>query len=105
MASAALRNEPTGTSLDFVADVAATAKRDLQPGDVLDGEGGYTVHGKLVGAEESLARGCLPLGLTGGAKVTRPVSKGEHLTYADVSLDPNGIAFKLRKQMEKGLVG
>ncbi len=104
VASAALRNEPTGTSLDFVADVAATAKRDLQPSDVLDGEGGYTVFGKLIGAGESLALGCLPLGLTGGAKVTRPVAKGEYLTYADVSIDPSGAAYKLRKQMEKGAV-
>ncbi len=105
VASAALRNEPTGTSLDFVADVATTATRDLQPGDVLDGEGGYTVFGKLIGAEESLARGCLPLGLTDEAKVIRPVAKGEHLTYADVSLDPSGAAYKLRKQMENGEVG
>ncbi len=105
VASAALRDEPTGTSLDFVADVAATAKRDLQPGDVLDGEGGYTVFGKLIGAEESLGRGCLPLGLTGGAKIIRPVVKGKHLTYSDVSLDPSGIAYKLRKQMEKGEMG
>jgi predicted homoserine dehydrogenase-like protein len=72
---------------------------------VLDGEGGYTVFGKLIGAEESLAQGCLPLGLTGGAKVTRPVAKGEYLTYTDVSLDPSGAAHKLRKQMEKGEVG
>ncbi len=105
VASAALRNEPTGTSLDFVADVAATAKRDLQPGDVLDGEGGYTVFGKLIGAEESLARGCLPLGLTGEAKVIRPVAKGEHLTYADVSVDTSGAAYKLRKQLEKSEAG
>jgi predicted homoserine dehydrogenase-like protein len=105
VASAALRNEPTGTSLDFVADVAATAKRDLKPGDVLDGEGGYTVFGKLIGSEESLAQGCLPLGLTGGAKVTRPVARGKHLTYTDVSLDQSGAAYKLRQQMEKGDVG
>ena len=105
VASAALRNEPTGTSRDFVADVAATAKRNLQPGDVLDGEGGYTVFGKLIDAEKSLTRGCLPLGLTGGAKVNRPVAKGEHLTYTDVSLDKSGAAYKLRQQMEKGELG
>ena len=105
VASAALRNEPTGTSLDFVADVTATAKRDLQPGDMLDGEGGYTIFGKLIGAEESLARGCLPLGLSGGAKVTRPVAKGEHLTYADVSPYPTGAAYDLRRQMETSAVG
>lgn len=100
VASAALRNEPTGTSLEFVADVAATAKRDLHPGDVLDGEGGYTIFGKLISAEESKARGCLPLGLSGGAQITRPVAKGDQLTYADVSLDKSSVVYKLRKQME-----
>jgi predicted homoserine dehydrogenase-like protein len=32
------------------ADVVATAKRDLKPGELLDGEGGYTVWGKLLPA-------------------------------------------------------
>ena len=58
----------------------------------------------VIGAEESLAPGCLLLGLTGGTKVTRPVAKGEHLIYADVSMDPSGAAYKLRKQMENGEV-
>jgi hypothetical protein len=41
--SAALRNEPTGQPHDFRGDVAAVAKRDLRAGEMLDGEGGYTV--------------------------------------------------------------
>jgi predicted homoserine dehydrogenase-like protein len=47
VASLALRREPTGVAHCWNADVVATAKRDLQPGEVLDGEGGYTVWGKL----------------------------------------------------------
>ena len=47
----------------FNADVVATAKRDLKPGEMLDGEGGYTVFGKLAPASSSLAGGYLPLGL------------------------------------------
>jgi predicted homoserine dehydrogenase-like protein len=42
VASVVLRGEPTGAPFDFRADVAAVAKRDLKPGDMLDGEGGYT---------------------------------------------------------------
>ena len=41
----------------------ATAKRDLKVGEVLDGEGGYTVFGKLFPAKKSLQLGSLPLGL------------------------------------------
>jgi len=60
VASAALRHEPTGTSQYFIGDVGATAKKDLEPGERLDGEGGYTVFGKLIQARESLAKGVLP---------------------------------------------
>ena len=38
------------------ADVVATAKRDLRVGELLDGEGGYTVWGKLLPAATSRAR-------------------------------------------------
>ena len=41
---AALLGEPTGTPLQFNADVLAVAKQDLRAGDRLDGEGGYTVY-------------------------------------------------------------
>lgn len=43
VASAALRREPTGAPEAWRGDVAATAKRDLAAGEVLDGEGGATV--------------------------------------------------------------
>ena len=102
VASAALRGEPTGSSLSFMADVATTAKKDLRPGEVLDGEGGYTVFGKLVRAEDSLKNGFLPLGLTGGAKMTRPVVKGQSLAYADVELDQSTLSYQLRKEVETG---
>ena len=101
MASAALRNEATGSSKEFIADVAAVAKRDLKAGDVLDGEGGFTVFGLLVQAEESLQNAYLPMGLPGNARLTRPVAKDAILTYADVELDENLLSFTLRKSMEK----
>ena len=48
--SAALRGEPTGQARGFRGDVVAVAKRDLRAGEMLDGEGGYTVWGKLMPA-------------------------------------------------------
>jgi len=101
VASAALRGEPTGSTKAFNADVAAVAKKDLQPGDTLDGEGGYTVFGRLAGAQESLGSGYLPLGLSGNAKVVRQVSRGSILTYQDVELDESLFSYQVRKEMER----
>ena len=47
VASVGLRGEPTGQPRRVHADVVATAKRALAAGETLDGEGGYTVYGKL----------------------------------------------------------
>jgi predicted homoserine dehydrogenase-like protein len=76
VASVALRGEPTGVATCWNADVVATAKRDLAPGELLDGEGGYTVWGKLLPAERSLRIGGLPLGLAHGIKLGAPGTQG-----------------------------
>ena len=98
--SAALRNEPTGSATEFVADVAAVAKRDLVVGDVLDGEGGYTVWGRLMPAEDSLANNVLPIGLAHGIKVARPVKRGQLLKWDNVVIDPEAEAVRVRREME-----
>src|SRR5216110_1563318 len=54
VASVALRKEPTGAPTGFRSDVAATAKRTLKSGEVLDGEGGFCVWGKQTPAQMSL---------------------------------------------------
>ena len=100
VASVALRREPTGVAQGWHADVVATAKRDLRPGDVLDGEGGATVWGKLQRASRSMALGGLPLGLAHDVKVLRPVAKGQCLTWADVAMDTTTRAWQIRRQME-----
>lgn len=100
VASVALRGEPTGVATCWNADVVATAKRDLAPGDMLDGEGGYTVWGKLLPASTSVDMGGLPLGLAHQVKVVRPVKKGQSLSWADVAMDTNTDAYKVRKALE-----
>ncbi len=101
VASVALRGEPTGVPTAWNADVVATAKRDLQPGDQLDGEGGFTVWGKLQPARASLAMDGLPLGLAHGVRVLRPVRKGQCLCWADVAVDTGTHAWQVRKEMEQ----
>ncbi len=100
VASAALRREPTGTPEAWRADVVATAKRDLAPGEVLDGEGGAMVWGRCVPAERSLAMGALPIGLAHGFALTRAVKRGETLGWADVAWDPAAESVRIRREME-----
>jgi predicted homoserine dehydrogenase-like protein len=100
VASVALRGEPTGVATCWNADVVATAKRDLKPGDMLDGEGGYTVWGKLLPADTSVKMGGLPLGLAHNVKVVRAVKKGQSLSWADVAMDTSTSAYKVRHEME-----
>lgn len=101
IASAVLRNEATGYPKDFIGDVICVAKRDLNPGEILDGEGGYTVRGQLSSAKASLTHGALPLGLAHGALVTRHVNKGQILSWDDVSVETESVALKLRKELEQ----
>ena len=101
VASVMLRKEPTGVAQGFNADVVATAKRDLAVGEVLDGEGGYTVWGKLLPAATSLKLGGLPLGLAHGPIVVRAVKKGQSLSWADVAMDTGTRAYTLRREMER----
>jgi predicted homoserine dehydrogenase-like protein len=101
VASVALRHEPTGAPSSFMADVVACAKRDLAAGEMLDGEGGYTVFGRLVAARESVACRALPIGLASEARILRPVAMDRVLRYEDVDLQGDSTAAKLRRQLEE----
>jgi len=101
VASAGLRHEPTGQPVAWHGDVVATAKRDLAAGETLDGEGGYTVYGKLMPAADSLALGGLPLGLAHGVKLKRAVAASASVRWDDVAYDANGDAVKFRREMER----
>ena len=100
VASVALRGEATGVAQGWHADVVATAKRDLKAGEMLDGEGGYTVWGKLLPAKTSAKMGGLPLGLAHQVKLVRDVKKGQSLCWDDVAMDPQLPAYCIRREME-----
>jgi len=100
VASAALRGEPTGTARDFTGDVAATAKRDLLPGETLDGEGGFTVYGTLLPARKSIADRCFPIGLAHQVKIKRPIVAGKTITWNDVAYNEQDETVKFRLEME-----
>jgi len=97
----ALRGEPTGSCRAWRGDAVAVAKRALKAGEMLDGEGGYTVYAKLIPAARSLSLGALPIGLAHRVKLLRNVAAGEFLTAADVAIDGNTAAVRIRREMEK----
>jgi predicted homoserine dehydrogenase-like protein len=105
VASVGLRREPTGAADGWRGDVVATAKRDLKAGEVLDGEGGFTVYGKLMPATDSLAAGGLTLGLAHGVTLKKPVAAGRPVRWADVSIDETQPAVAFRREMERSFGG
>jgi predicted homoserine dehydrogenase-like protein len=100
LAAVGLRREATGCATGFRADAIATAKRDLRIGEILDGEGGYTVVGKLMPAADSLRLGVLPLGLASRVKLAKPIRQGDPVLWADVAWEAAGDAVRLRREME-----
>lgn len=100
VASAAVRGEATGSARSFQGDAVSVARRDLRAGEVLDGEGGYTVRGVLAPAAGSMARRALPIGLAAGVALLRGVAAETVLTYDDVTVDENAAAVRLRRRLE-----
>jgi predicted homoserine dehydrogenase-like protein len=103
VASIGARGEPTGCPIGFNADVVAIAKRDLAAGELLDGEGGYTVYGKVMPAQESLRLGGLPLGLAHKVRLVNAVHAGQAVRWTDVEIDEREPAAAFRRAMEKEL--
>ena len=98
--SAGLNGQPTGATRDWRGDVVATAKRDLKAGEMLDGEGGATVYGKLMPAQASLAHGALPIGLAQDVALTSDVAAGDVVRWSDTDVDDATGAAQVRRQME-----
>lgn len=101
VASAGLRREATGCADAWRADVVATAKRDLKAGEMLDGEGGFCVWGKLMPASASLAADALPIGLAHGVTLTADVKAGDVVRWSDTTIDATDPAAAFRRDMEK----
>ncbi|HEV7367668.1 NAD(P)H-dependent oxidoreductase [Arenibaculum sp.] len=102
--SVALRGEPTGQTRGFRGDVAAVAKRRLTAGEMLDGEGGHTVWGKLLPARRSLAEGALPIGLAHRVRLRADVAAGAIVRWADIDI-PDDEAVRVRRAMEERFAG
>jgi len=100
VASIACREEATGATSGFHGDVAATAKRALKAGEMLDGEGGYTVYGKVMPAANSLKMGALPIGLAHHVRLKNDVAAGHAVKWTDIDVDQTKEAVRVRLEME-----
>jgi predicted homoserine dehydrogenase-like protein len=98
---AVLYGEPTGAPLPSpVADVITIAKKDLQPGELLDGIGGKTVRGVVEKIDIAKKQRILPLGLAEGVRVDRLIPKGTVITYDMLTAEGDSFIWKLRRQQD-----
>ena len=100
VATALLDKKSTGATKAFSGDAVSVAKRNLKVGELLDGEGGTTVWGKLLPAAKSISLKALPIGLAHNVKLLKDVSEGQVISQNDVSTIPESNAYILRKEME-----
>jgi predicted homoserine dehydrogenase-like protein len=99
-----LRGEPTGAAREWRGDVASVAKRTLKVGEVLDGEGGYTVFGKLLPTAKSRAEKALPIGLAHRVTLKRDIPAGGIVRTDDVELDETALAVRTRRELERDFI-
>lgn len=88
----AIRKKSNMAPMDrLISEVFAVAKRDLAPGDVLDGIGGTAFYG-LIDTYEIAQKECLlPIGMAKGARILRPVKTDTPITFDDVEMQPSRI--------------
>lgn len=100
-----LRRRSNMAPLDrLTSEVFATAKRDLRPGDVLDGIGGTTYYGLIDAYQAAQAENLLPIGLAKGAQVLRPLAADSPISYNDVIVPPSTV-LDLRRLQDRWMAG
>ena len=100
VATALLDNKSTGSTKEFTGDAVSVAKRNLKAGELLDGEGGTTVWGKLIPASKSISLNALPIGLAHNVKLINDIPEGQVVSQKDISSISESNASVLRKEME-----
>ncbi|MDO9546262.1 MAG: hypothetical protein Q7J07_05880 [Pelolinea sp.] len=97
--------ETLNTKRAPVAETITVAKKDLNPGDMVDALGGYTVYGMIEKAVIAKEQNLVPLGLTVGGKIVKPVKIGEAVSYDAIELDEEKLIVKLRREQDKMISG
>ncbi len=96
-----IRKKSNMVPLDrLAAEVFAVAKRDLQPGDELDGIGGTAFYSLIDTYEIAREEDLLPIGLANGARVIQPVEIDTPITRADIEIQPSTV-YSLRQLQDQ----
>jgi predicted homoserine dehydrogenase-like protein len=81
-------------------EVITRAKKPLEPGEAIDGLGGYATYGECETADVTRTERLLPIGVAEGCVVTRHVAVDEPLTYDDVELPTGRLIDELRAEQD-----
>ena len=101
VARAVFQGRPTGDLRGgMVAELIAVAKRDLKPGDELDGAGGYSVYGLSELSEVAREQRLLPFGFAYHGRVKRAVGRDQALSWDDVEVERSGFLYELRGEQD-----
>ena len=88
IAKAVLEGETSIYSKEIKAQTVAVAKRDLSPGEGLNGIGSNEVYGLLLGEEDYQGRDYVPIGLlTDKCYLKKALKKDQALRFADVEME------------------
>jgi predicted homoserine dehydrogenase-like protein len=102
VARAVLQGRPTGDLRGgMVAELIAVAKRDLKPGDELDGAGGYTVYGLSERYQVAREQRLLPFGFAYRGRLKRAVARDHALSWDDVEGERSGFLYELRLEQDR----
>jgi len=82
-------------------DVVATAKTNLEAGQVLDGIGHYMTYGQCENADVVRREGLLPMGLAEGCSVKRDLPRDHVLTCDDVEFPLGRVSDELREEQNR----
>ena len=97
-----LYGRPTMQPRDHLStEVTAIAKRDLRPGDTLEGIGGRTHHAGLMAYAEARDGNALPIGLAKGCKVKTEILQGTLITRAMVEPVTTTLLYSLRAEQDQ----
>ncbi len=79
----------------FATNVFAYARRDLEPGEMLDGLGGYTCYGLIENTSDDARQPGIPICLADGVTLRRAVAQDEKISLQDISFDASERRFQL----------
>lgn len=82
-------------------DSIAIAKKDLAPGDELDGLGGFATYALIENYEQSVKEGCLPMGVAEGCIVKKAIVKDQAIHYEDVELPTGRLIDQMRIEQNR----